>query len=108
MRRRVCGAVSATNVEGMILCRAGEDSQVSRDAGPVQMSSILQTCLKDAEVLKAHPSALVLRIENLYQQDGEFFSVDVLADWGVAELEESLLAAEVGTGSADSVPCICR
>ena len=35
-------------------------------------------------------------------------SVDALVDWGVAELEVSLLAPEVGTGSADSVPRICR
>ena len=35
-------------------------------------------------------------------------SVDALVDWGVAELEVSLLAPEVGTGGGESVPSVCR
>ena len=35
-------------------------------------------------------------------------SVDALVDWGVAELQVSLLAPEVGTGGGESVPSVCR
>ena len=43
MQLRVCGAGAATNVEGMILCRASEDAQVSRAGAPVSMAAVLQT-----------------------------------------------------------------
>ena len=87
MQQRVCGAHAAVSVEGMILCCAAEDAQVSREAPPVSMSAMIIASLTGESALVSAPLALVLRVENIYEQNEDYFAVDARADWGEAEIE---------------------
>ena len=81
VRRRVCGACAATSVEGMVHCCAAEEAQVGRGAPPVSMAAMLQASLTGEQALREASEAVVLRVENMYEQDGHIFAVDVRADW---------------------------
>ena len=69
MQRRVCGAFAAMSVENMIHCPAAAEAQVSRDAPPVAMGNLLMGALTDEHAIQAAPPALVIRVENTYEQN---------------------------------------
>ena len=92
MQQRVCGAYAAVSVENMILCRAEAEAQVSREAPPVSMAAMIASSLTDERALLSAPLALVLRVENIYEQNDNYFAVDARADWSVAEFDCTVLA----------------
>ena len=47
---------------------------------------MLQIALTGDQAMLDAPSALVLRVENIYEQDGNYFAVDVNADWSATDL----------------------
>ena len=81
MQRRVCGANAVAAVENMLLCQVDVDAQVSHNAAPVDMSAMLARSLVGDQAIAQAAPALVLRIENIYEAGGEYFSVDAAADW---------------------------
>jgi len=81
MQRRVCGANAAASVESMLLCPADESAQVSRASGVVDMAALVMSTLTGEQAIAEATSALVVRIDNVYEVEGEFFSVDARADW---------------------------
>jgi len=81
MQRRVCGANAAVSVESMLLCPADESAQVSRASGVVDMAALVMSTLTGEQAIAEAAAALVLRIDNVYEVEGEFFSVDARADW---------------------------
>ena len=81
MQQRVCSALAAASLENMILCRASTEAQVSRDAPPVSMGQMLTASLTDEQGLSEDPAALVLRVENIYEQSDQYFAVDAQAVW---------------------------
>jgi len=97
MQERVCRSYAAATVEDMILCRASEDAQVSREAAPVSMASLLTAALTDDQALVAAPLALVVRVENIYEQNDEYFSVDALASWDATRLELTVVGDDSNT-----------
>ena len=62
MQKRVCGAFAAMSLENMILCRAAEEAQVSRDAPPVSMVNLLVGSLTEELALREAPASLVIRV----------------------------------------------
>ena len=91
MQERVCGAYAATSVENMILCPAAAAAQVGRDAPAVSMADCLVMYLTGDAAIQRAPSALVVRAENIYEQEEEYFVVTARADWNIDEMEVSLL-----------------
>ena len=81
MQRRVCGANAAASLEGMLLCPADESAQVSRASGVVDMAALVMSTLTGEQAIAEATSALVVRVDNVYEVEGEFFSVDARADW---------------------------
>jgi hypothetical protein len=96
MQERCCKSYTRNSVESMILCKVSEDAQVSRDAPPVSMAALLTTALTDEEALDEDPPALILRVENIYEQGENYFSVDASASWDATRLEFTVV------GRADS------
>ena len=76
MQQRVCKSHAAASVEGMILCKASEEAQVSREAAPVSMANMLTTALTVEQALREDPATLIVRVENIYEQNDAYFSVD--------------------------------
>ena len=81
MQRRVCGANAVSSVENMLLCPADESAQVSRAAGVVDMAALLMTTWTGDQAIAEAADALVVRLDNVYEVDGAYFSVDAEADW---------------------------
>ena len=94
MQQRVCKSYAAATVQGMILCKASEEAQVSRDAPPVSMSNLLTTALTDEQALREDPPALIVRVENIYEQNEVYFSVDAAATWDATRLELTVMGRE--------------
>ena len=68
-------------------------AQVSRDGPPVSMVGLLVSSLtEDQGILEAAP-AIVVRVENVYQQGNDYFSVDARADWSIDSMELSVVGA---------------
>ena len=91
MQQRVCGAYAVASVENMILCSAAAEAQVSREAHAVQMSDLLVASLTGDSALREHPPAVLVRVENTYEQHGQHFSVDARAAWNTSSLPLTLL-----------------
>ena len=89
---------AAVSVESMILCPAASEAQVSRDAGPISIANMLVGALTGDQAMQEAPPALVIRVENVYEQGEEYFAIDAQADWELGELEFTVL------GKADSRP----
>ena len=91
MQQRVCGAYAAASLENMIMCRTQPEAQVSRDAPPVRMGEMLISALTDEQGLGEDPPALVIRVENIYEQSNEYFAVDAQAAWDFEHLDVTVL-----------------
>ena len=91
MQRRVCGSYAAASLDGMILCRTVTEAHISSQAPAVSMANMLVGCLTDDQAMQEDPPALVIRVENIYELDGQYFAVDASADWTVATLELGVL-----------------
>ena len=91
MQERVCGSLAASSVDGTILCRSAAEAHVSREAPPVSMANMLVGSLTDDQAMHEDPPALVVRVENIYEEDEQHFAVDALADWSVDSLELGVL-----------------
>jgi hypothetical protein len=97
MQERVCMAYAAATVEGMILCTASAEAQVSSEAPPVSMGNLLTGSLTDDQALREAPPALIIRVENIYEQNDVYFSVDALASWDATRLELTVMGDDSNT-----------
>jgi hypothetical protein len=99
MQQRVCGAYAVASLENMILCRTTAEAHVSRNAPSVSMGQMLVAALTDDQAMQEDPAALVVRVENIYEQQEQYFAVDAAADWDVDLLEFSMLGNEESIGT---------
>jgi hypothetical protein len=97
MQGRVCKSYAAANIESMILCRASEEAQVSREAAPVSMASMLIASLTGEQALQEAPPALIVRVENIYEQNDEYFFIDALVSWDATRLELTVMGDDNNT-----------
>ena len=75
----------------MVHCCAAEEAQVGRGAPPVSMAAMVQAALTGDQAIRDASEAVVLRVENMYEQDGNFFAVDARADWRATVFPVSIL-----------------
>ena len=87
MQGRVCGANAVASVESMILCEIADEAQVARDAAPVSSNGLLMSSLTGDQAIAESVPALVVRVENMYEHAGDYFTVDARADWAGFPIE---------------------
>ena len=62
-------------------------TQASRNASPVSITALLASSLTGDQAIADAAPALVARVENIYEAGGEYFAVDVSADWAGGPFE---------------------
>ncbi len=65
----------------MLPCPADESAQVSRAAGMVDMAGLLMSTLTGEQATAEAAAGLAVRVDNVYEVEGAYFSVDAQADW---------------------------
>ena len=91
MLQRLCGPFAAAAVEGILLSRVEEEAKISHDGPAVNMANMLQAALTGDQALLDAPPALVIRVGNMYEHEGNYFAVDARADWSVTDIAISVL-----------------
>ena len=87
MQQRVSGAHAVASLESMIHIQTTAEMQVSSEAPTVCMASLIQKSLTGEQSILQATSALVFRVENVYEQGDQHFVVDARADWSQQDVE---------------------
>ena len=78
---KVCDSGAALVDGGVLLCHAPDMARVSGAASAVDMRALLLEAVTGETALEQSPEALVVRLENTYEEGGELFWVNVDAKW---------------------------
>ena len=74
-----------------LLCKA------SGSGPPVSMAALFLDTFTGEQALQHRPAALVVRVEPVYEADGEYFRVDAQADWSIPLMEFTVAGDGQGT-----------
>ena len=77
----LCDSGAAAVDGSVLLCYTPDAARVARAASAVDMQALLLEATTGETALERSPDALMLRIENTYEEGGELFWVDALAKW---------------------------
>ena len=79
---RVFGASAEVGEVNIIRCSVSAEARVGALSNPIDMCDILEKSFRGDLALQSAPPALLVRMENVYDEVAAYYHVDVRAKWG--------------------------